>query len=97
MSGTSELTKIARFPASRGEELAGGCVAPMTGVIRQVNVSVGDSVEAGAVLLVLEAMKMEHQLVAHATGVVREVHVEVGQMVDPDEVLVVLEAADASS
>ena len=51
----------------------------------------------GAVLLVLEAMKMEHQLVAHASGVVSEVRVKVGQMVDPDEVLVVLEAADGSS
>ena len=96
MSGPSELTKIPRFPASRGEELAGGCVAPMTGVIRKVNVSAGDSVEKGTVLLVLEAMKMEHQLVAHATGVISEVRVEVGQMVDPDEVLVVLDAADAS-
>ncbi len=94
-SGTSELIIIPRFRASSGEELAGGCVAPMTGVIRKVNVSAGDSVEEGAVLLVLEAMKMEHQLVAHASGIVSEVRVEVGQMVDPDEVLVVLEAADA--
>ncbi len=90
-AGTSELTRVARFPAALGEELAGGCVAPMTGVIRQVNVAVGDEVEEGAVLLMLEAMKMEHQLVAHAPGVVQEVRVEVGQMVDPDDVLVVVE------
>jgi biotin carboxyl carrier protein len=69
----------------------------MTGVIRKVNVTAGDAVEEGTVLLVLEAMKMEHQLVAHAAGVVSEVRVEVGQMVDPDEVLVILEAADASA
>ena len=43
-------------------------------------------------LLVLEAMKMEHQLVAYAPAVVKEVRVEVGQMVDPDAVLIVLEA-----
>jgi propionyl-CoA carboxylase alpha chain len=44
------------------------------------------------VLLVLEAMKMEHEMTAHADGVVRDVRVEVGQMVDPDAVLVVVEA-----
>ncbi len=93
LGGTSELRMVPRFShASGGEELAGGCVAPMTGVIRKVNVSVGDVVEEGTVLLVLEAMKMEHQLVAHAAGVVSEVRVEVGQMVDPDDVLIVLEA-----
>jgi acetyl-CoA carboxylase biotin carboxylase subunit len=94
--GTSELHSIPRFRHAGAEELAGGCVAPMTGVIRKVNVSAGDTVEEGMVLLVLEAMKMEHQLVAHTAGVVSEVRVEVGQMVDPDEVLVILEAADAS-
>jgi acetyl-CoA carboxylase biotin carboxylase subunit len=95
--GTSELHPVPRFRHAGAEELAGGCVAPMTGVIRKVNVSAGDAVEEGMVLLVLEAMKMEHQLVAHAAGVVSEVRVEVGQMVDPDEVLVILEAADASA
>jgi len=89
--GTTELTRVARFQLSRAEELAGGCVAPMTGIIRKVNVSVGDEVAEGAVLLVLEAMKMEHQLVTHSCGTVREVRVEVGQMVDPDDVLVIVE------
>ena len=50
-------------------------------------------------LLVLEAMKMEHQLVARAPGTVSEVRVVVGQMVDPDEVLIVVDpdAADAGA
>jgi biotin carboxyl carrier protein len=47
------------------------------------------------VLLVLEAMKMEHPLVAHAAGRVREVRVVVGQMVDPDEMLVVVDAEES--
>jgi biotin carboxyl carrier protein len=91
------LRRIPRLQQAAGEELAGGCVAPMTGVIRQVNVSVGDVVEEGTVLLVLEAMKMEHQLVAHARGVVKEIRVEVGQMVDPDDVLIILEPVDVSA
>jgi acetyl-CoA carboxylase biotin carboxylase subunit len=89
--GTTEVHELPRLPARGGEEIAGGCLAPMTGVIREVRVAVGDRVERGAVLLVLEAMKMEHQMVAHAAGVVTEVRVEVGQMVDPDEVLIVVE------
>ena len=90
--GTAELTHVARFPLQRREEIAGGCLAPMPGVIRQVRVAPGDRVEKGAVLLVLEAMKMEHQMIAHDPGVVKEVRVEVGQMVDPDTVMIVVEA-----
>ncbi|HZP42748.1 MAG TPA: biotin carboxylase N-terminal domain-containing protein [Candidatus Binatia bacterium] len=89
--GTTELLEVPRFPPPRQDELAGGCVAPMTGIVRDVRVKPGDRVTKGAVLLVLEAMKMEHTMVAHADGVVRAVRVEVGQMVDPDAVLVVLE------
>jgi acetyl-CoA carboxylase biotin carboxylase subunit len=91
-AGSTELAEVPRFPSPRTQELAGGCLAPMPGVVRQVKVSPGDRVEEGAVLLVLEAMKMEHQLVAHAAGIVKEVRVEEGQMVDPDAVLVVVEA-----
>ena len=92
--GTTSLVEVPRFPPPARESLAGGCLAPMTGVIREVRVAAGERVARGAVLLVLEAMKMEHQMVAHAPGVVQEVRVEVGQMVDPDEVLIVVEAAE---
>jgi biotin carboxyl carrier protein len=64
----------------------------MTGIVRAVNVQVGDRVEKGTVLLVIEAMKMEHEMATHNDGIVKEVRVEVGQMVDPDMVLVVVEA-----
>jgi acetyl/propionyl-CoA carboxylase alpha subunit len=90
--GSAELTEIPRFPPTLAAELTGGCLAPMPGVVRAVAVGVGDHVEEGSVLLVLEAMKMEHQLVAYAPAVVKEVRVEVGQMVDPDAVLIVMEA-----
>jgi len=83
---------VPRFPEAAREDAAGGCAAPMTGVVREVRVVEGERVEAGRVLLVLEAMKMEHPLVAHAAGVVREVRVRPGQMVDPDEILIVVDA-----
>jgi biotin carboxyl carrier protein len=63
----------------------------MTGVVREVRVQPGQRVAAGDVLLVLEAMKMEHPMVVQVPGVVREVRVVAGQMVDPDEVLVVVD------
>jgi len=91
--GTAELTPIPRFAEARAEAVAGGCAAPMTGVVRDLRVAVGDRVDKGAVLIVLEAMKMEHEIVAQADGVVTDVRVEVGQMVDPDMVLIVVEAA----
>jgi propionyl-CoA carboxylase alpha chain len=88
--GTTELLELPRLPPARRTDVAGGCTAPMTGVVRAINVAAGDRVKKGQVLLVLEAMKMEHELTAQAEGVVREVRVEIGQMVDPDAVLVVV-------
>jgi acetyl/propionyl-CoA carboxylase alpha subunit len=92
--GTATVTSVPRFPPAAREDLAGGCAAPMTGIIREVRVQPGDRVEKGTVMLVLEAMKMEHQMTARALGVVRQVRVEVGQMVDPDEVLIVVEPVE---
>jgi propionyl-CoA carboxylase alpha chain len=91
----SDLARVPRFPEAVREDATGGFCAPMTGVVREVRVAAGDRVEAGMVLLVLEAMKMEHPLVAHAAGRVREVRVVVGQMVDPDEMLVVVDAEES--
>jgi propionyl-CoA carboxylase alpha chain len=54
-------------------------------------VAVGDRVAAGAPLLWLEAMKMEHQLVAPEPGVVTAIHAEPGRQVEPGAVLVTVE------
>jgi propionyl-CoA carboxylase alpha chain len=89
--GGAEMVIVPRFPSRRRDDAVGGCLAPMPGIVRQVLVAVGDRVEAGAVMVILEAMKMEHPLVAYAPGVVKEVRVAVGQMVDPDAVMVVVE------
>jgi biotin carboxyl carrier protein len=54
----------------------------MPGVVKEVRVAPGDSVEAHQPLLVLEAMKMENEIRADRAGVVREVHVKPGQAVE---------------
>ena len=62
--------------------------APMPGMVVKVEVDVGDRVELGQGIVVVEAMKMENELQAQAIGVVRRVHVEPGQAVEKDQVLV---------
>jgi len=65
-------------------------LAPMPGIILSVNTSAGQPVKAGDVLLVLEAMKMENEIVAPADGTVKQLLVQKGSSVDTDSVLVIL-------
>jgi biotin carboxyl carrier protein len=65
-------------------------VAPMPGKVAAVLVEVGQAVERGAGLVVLEAMKMENEFRATAKGTVREVHVQAGQAVNAGDLLVVI-------
>ena len=65
--------------------------APMPGLIVKVEVEVGQEVEEGSGLIVMEAMKMENELRADSGATVREVRVEPGQTVNRDDLLVVLE------
>jgi biotin carboxyl carrier protein len=65
--------------------------APMPGLIVQLRVQVGDTVVAGAGLVVMEAMKMENELRTVSAGKVRAVHVTVGAAVEKGALLVELE------
>lgn len=64
--------------------------APMPGKIVKVLVKEGQSIKAGDVLLVLEAMKMQNEITADADGTVKAVNVEAGQNVKVKESLVLL-------
>ena len=66
--------------------------APMPGTMIEVLVAVGDEVEAGQTLAVMEAMKIEHLLSAPNAGVVKMVHTSAGASVDEDAVLIELGA-----
>ncbi|MCP1489038.1 3-methylcrotonyl-CoA carboxylase alpha subunit [Pseudomonas fluorescens] len=70
----------------------GGLTAPMNGSIVRVLVEAGQSVEAGAQLVVLEAMKMEHSIRAPHAGVIKALYCQEGEMVGEGSALVELEA-----
>jgi propionyl-CoA carboxylase alpha chain len=94
--GTSTLREVPRFPPPARAEIRGGCHAPMPGKILAIRVDAGQTVQKGQVLVIVEAMKMEHEVTAPHDGVVRQLSVEVGQQVDAGDVLVVLEEAAGS-
>ena len=64
--------------------------SPMPGSILSVSVSVGQAVKSGDVLMVLEAMKMENDIVAPCDGTVKQILVSKGSTVNTDDVLVVI-------
>ncbi len=75
---------------------AGTIRAPMPGLVVRVEVEPGQRVDAGAGLVVVEAMKMENELRAPGAGVVAAVHVVPGQVVERGAALVTLESAEPS-
>jgi pyruvate carboxylase subunit B len=68
--------------------------APMAGLILRVEVAEGQHVEAGAGLVVVEAMKMENELRAEAGGIVERIAVEEGQAVNPGDLLITFAGDD---
>jgi propionyl-CoA carboxylase alpha chain len=68
----------------------------MPGSIVRIAAEVGTAVEPGQLVMVIEAMKMEHDIVAPAAGVVSELMVGAGQQVDAGQVLLVLSTEPAA-
>jgi biotin carboxyl carrier protein len=87
-----ERTRAIRDLSEAGVRPAGPAplVAPMPGLIVRVNVQVGDAVQPGAPVVVMEAMKMENELRAQSAGVVSAVRVQPGEAVEKGAVLVEL-------
>ena len=61
--------------------------APMPGLVRQVNVQVGDEVDSGDSLFILEAMKMENVLKSPVNGIVSDLFVKPGESVEKNQIL----------
>jgi propionyl-CoA carboxylase alpha chain len=92
-SGPLVFEEVPRFAMAEVEEAPGSLHAPMPGRVVRVEVSVGDQVEPGQTLVVLEAMKMEHTLRTPWLGTVTTIQVMPGQQVAAETILVVVEPA----
>ncbi len=88
----ARLTRRASRVATTETGGDGRILAPMPGRVLALDVAVGTGVAVGDRLLVLEAMKMEHRLVAKVAGTVRALHVAEGDQVGDGMVLVEIEA-----
>ncbi|MFT5204495.1 MAG: propionyl-CoA carboxylase alpha chain [Candidatus Aldehydirespiratoraceae bacterium] len=82
---------IPRFSVPEPEIPGGAIAAPMPGKVIELRVGVGDTVEAGQVVAVLEAMKMENHLRAAEHGTVTEIRAAVGDQVEKDALLMVID------
>lgn len=96
-AGDIELRELPRFVLPGSDDIEGGLSAPMPGKILSTEVNTGDKVLAGQLLVVLEAMKMEHRITAPMDGVITGVRVEAGDQVHKDVVLVEMDMPEGDS
>jgi propionyl-CoA carboxylase alpha chain len=92
--GGTTFVEQPRFPEPTASMEPGSLTAAMPGAVTRVAVREGERVAAGQPVLVLEAMKMEHPVLAPADGVVTHLYVEVGQQVETGAVLAVVTEAE---
>jgi acetyl/propionyl-CoA carboxylase alpha subunit len=92
--GSAALAEVPRFPDPNAATAAGSLLAPMPGGVIRVLAEVGALVAHGQPLVVLEAMKMEHTVVAPVDGVLAELDVAAGDQVDTGQVLAVVQESD---
>jgi acetyl/propionyl-CoA carboxylase alpha subunit len=91
----TELAVVPRFTDADATLAGRGPTAPVPGTVTDVLVNAGDAVEAGATLVLLEAMKMEHRITAPSPGTVARVLVVAGDRVDAHQLLVEIDTAEA--
>ncbi|TAM72270.1 biotin carboxylase N-terminal domain-containing protein [Mycobacterium sp.] len=88
--GSTALQEVERFPDPSAAAEAGSLLAPMPGSVVRIEVTEGGTVSAGAPIIVLEAMKMEHTVHAPTDGIVASIPVAAGDQVDSGQVLAVV-------
>ncbi|MDP3283735.1 MAG: acetyl-CoA carboxylase biotin carboxyl carrier protein subunit, partial [Desulfobacterales bacterium] len=84
--------KMSQTPVSTSLPAPGSAsiVAPIPGVILDIAVQVGDKVEAGQTVVIIEAMKMENNLVSSTDGIVREIRVQKGAKVKTGDLIMII-------
>lgn len=88
VSAAPAAAPVAAAPAAANAGGGSAVISPMPGVILDIKVKEGDSVSEGQAVIILEAMKMENEIVSEFTGTVSAIRVKKGDTVDTDAVLV---------
>ena len=86
-TGYMEIEETEKGPFT---PVVGGLTSPMQGMVLKLKVNIGDKVQKGSVVAVLEAMKMENDIQAESDGVVEEIFVEEGDTVNAGDTLMVI-------
>ena len=86
----AEASPAPAAPVSVAPAGADAMPSPMPGTILRILVNVGDTVAENQPLMILEAMKMENEIVASKAGVVSGIHVANGQVVNPGDALITI-------
>ncbi|MDJ0698869.1 MAG: acetyl-CoA carboxylase biotin carboxylase subunit [Woeseiaceae bacterium] len=87
---------LGRSASADGNAISGHILAPMHGLLLELNVKPGDNVSVGDKLLVLEAMKMQHELRAGVAGTVTSVHAGPGTQVAAESLIVEIETGETA-
>ena len=95
-AGSITWTRAVKWVDHDADEAGSGPVCPLPGTVIAVHVEAGQSVVDGQLLMVVEAMKMEHKITAHGDHLVAAVHFAVGDRVDTGDLLVALAAPEGS-
>ena len=94
LDDAGKVSSQQRSDAGASGAALGAITSPMPGNLIKVMVEVGDIVEEGQALVIVEAMKMENEIRSPADGVVKNVNFSVGDLVDPGVSIVELETGD---
>ena len=90
--GSVSLQELPRFLLPGTEEISGGLTAPMPGKVVELKVKVGDSISKGDAVVILEAMKMEHEVNAPADGKVSEIYIKKDEQLENGALLMIVDS-----
>jgi|TARA_Y100000748_G_C15351038_1_gene431920 geranyl-CoA carboxylase alpha subunit len=96
LEGKTHIVRERSQDSTSSDMSEGGLTAPMPGTVREVLVKTGQRVREGQPMMILEAMKMEHQISAPQPGEVSSIYFKEGDRVDMGEILISITTQDSS-
>ena len=94
LGGNKLLIVQPRFISSQEQEQQGSLISPMPGKVVELRVKKGDRVKAGDNLLMIEAMKMNHNVKANEDGIIEELFVQENDQLDYGAVLMIIKSEE---